>query len=168
MACSGLMVDMRYFRFGSLLLLLPLLMGADLRMAQRALTNRNYLIALRQFTELAEQNPNWSAAHLGRAQALAGMGRCETALETLQAFRQSKAWTAKAAYAEGRCWQQQGDYSQARVAYEESVRLRPTLALGWYGLATVHAYGQDLPAMHLAIEELDSLVHVLPVPTAHQ
>lgn len=105
-------------------------------------------------TQVLAERPDDLAARSWLARAQAGLERCTSAREELAALRPTPVWSAGLAVAEGRCAAIAGAWADAEVAYEEAVRLDPSMVRAWMGLAEVAGARGDLVLLERSLAEL--------------
>lgn len=127
----------------TLLLSGPVLASSD-PLADTHLARGQLRLAVQRYRQVLDEEPGNARVQLGLGRALAGLGRCEQAVSTLQPLRGGEHWTRRAGVDLGACLIDLGRESEGLEAVEEAAALgggeAVMVRLGWEALAA-----RDLP-----------------------
>jgi len=136
--------------------------------ANKRLKRGNYAKALVMLDEIIVTQPNFAAAHINRAIALAGLGQDPAALQALETglrLKPQNPRTVAAAYNQaGMLYRRSQQLEAARKTYEKALRADETFDLPLFNLALLYEQALNQPELALAYYQRYQALQDTPDP----
>jgi tetratricopeptide (TPR) repeat protein len=116
-------------------------------------TQKNYPVAIAEFTRAIQSNPQYIEAYLGRAQVLFSIGDDRGVLEDCRQILNLKPDVMHAQYLQGRAYHRLGDVRSAIEGYSNAIVLVRDYAKAYYNRGLAHI---EIQEQRLGVQDLQS------------